>query len=151
MISTSKLGCSESPAGLALAGSGSCFSPALSAVRACLDLYIPVAPLGVFPSSPLPVPPCTSGCRNGFCVIQHTGVYVLVLVQVQVRGRSPVPSLFYPRWSGVTGMHRSKQARTALRAGGKQLSHPANARPAGLFEHPSSEVLIRPARPRKNK
>ena len=53
--------------------------------------------------------------------------------------------------SGATGMHRSKQARTALRAGGKQLPLPANARPAGLSEHPSSEVLIRPARPRKNK
>lgn len=47
LISTSELGCSEGPAGLALAGSGSCFPPALSAVRACLDLCIPVAPLKI--------------------------------------------------------------------------------------------------------
>ena len=41
---------------------------------------------------------------------------------------------------------RPKQARrTALRAGGKQLPLPANARPAGLSEHPGFEVLIRPA------
>jgi len=53
--------------------------------------------------------------------------------------------------SGATGMHRSKQARTALRAGGKQLPLPANARPAGLSEHSSFEVLIRPARPCKNR
>jgi len=45
LISTLELGCSESLAGLALAGSGSCFPPALGAVRACLGLCIPVAPL----------------------------------------------------------------------------------------------------------
>ena len=45
LISTSELGCSEGPAGLALAGSASCFPPALSAVRACLGLFIPVTPL----------------------------------------------------------------------------------------------------------
>ena len=38
-------------------------------------------------------------------------------------------------------MHRFKQARTALRAGGEQLPLPANARPAGLSEHPVLKCL----------